>query len=53
MACELQLLEQYYGWAKSGAPHWNSNSVWKLSVLVLVLQGLEKGIQLNNSILDN
>lgn len=42
MACELQLLEQYYGWAKSGAPHWNSNSVWKLFVLVLVLQGLRR-----------
>lgn len=53
MACELQLLEQYYGWGKSGALQWNSNSVWKLFVLVLVLQGLEKGMQLNNSILNN
>lgn len=53
MACELQLLEQYYGWGKSGALQWNSNSVWKLFVLVLVFQGLEKGIQLDNSILNN
>lgn len=27
MACELQLLEQYYDWGKSGALQWNSNSV--------------------------
>ena len=53
MARELQLLEQYYGWGKSGALQWNSNSVGELFVLVLVLLGSEKGTRLNNSILNN